>query len=261
MNENVDIFIYTHKPFKQLVYNKVYKVLTCSHEDFQSTLPVYRDYEGDNISDKNLMYNEYSGFYWLWKNYDLKKYIGMNHYRRYYEWLDNVPDIEQLFKYFGIILNKPIPLNCPDDGHVMNNRTWYGWWHNIEDFDILEQMYHERFPEYIDGFDKMKNNDYLYNSSMFTMTKEMFLEYCDYIFKVLEEYNKYRGMFTSEDYIKHVEANKEKYIKPHLPYYTVEIQARILGYIAERAMNTFMLQGGDNSIEKKAAIINWVMPR
>jgi hypothetical protein len=107
----------------------------------------------------------------------------------------------------------------------------------------------------------MKYNDYIYNSSMFTMTKEMFLEYCDYIFKVLEEYNKYRGMFTSDDYIKHVEANKEKYIKPHLPYYTVEIQARILGYIAERAMNTFMLQGGDNSIEKKAAIINWIMPR
>ena len=62
LNDNVDIFVYTHKPFRQIVSNSIYKVLTCSKDDFSGfTVPVYRDYTGDNISDKNLMYNEYTG--------------------------------------------------------------------------------------------------------------------------------------------------------------------------------------------------------
>lgn len=262
MNENVDIFVYTHKPFKQIVHNPVYKVLTCSHEEFDSTLPVLRDYEGDSISDKNLMYNEYTGLYWLWKNYDIKDYIGLNHYRRYYEWMDDVPDIEFLMKLYKIILNKPVDLICPVtagngvQGQIMDNREWYAWWHNVEDFDILEQLYHEKFPEYVNGFDKMKNNHYIYNSSMFTMSRDMFKEYCDYVFTVLSEYNKYRGMFTSDDYRKHVNENTLKYVKPYLSYYNTEIQSRVIGYIAERVMNTYMLNG-DKPIENSAAIINW----
>lgn len=265
INNDVDIFIYSHIPFKPLVSNPVYKILTNSHENFDTHMPLFRDYEGeDNISDKNVMYNEYSGFYWLWKNYPLKKYIGLNHYRRYYEWLDNVPNIDQLFKYFNIILNKPITLSCPltagggTKGQIMDNRTWYGWWHNIEDYELLEQLYHEKFPEFIDGFNKMDKSNYIYNSSMFTMTKEMFIEYCEYVFTVLDEYNKMRGMYTTEDYKKWVTANQEKYIKQHLPYYNIDIQSRLLGYIAERVMNTFMMNGND-CIEKHAAIINWIM--
>ena len=78
-NNNVDIFVYSHKPFTPIVKNHVYKVLTNSHaesKEFNTDLAIYRDYDGDNISDKNLMFNEYSGFYWLWKNYPLKDYVA-----------------------------------------------------------------------------------------------------------------------------------------------------------------------------------------
>ena len=34
LNDNVDIFVYTHKPFRQIVSNSIYKVLTCSRDDF-----------------------------------------------------------------------------------------------------------------------------------------------------------------------------------------------------------------------------------
>ena len=97
MNENVDIFIYSHKPFKPLVDNPVYKILTNNHAEgkyFPTELPIYRDYTGDNISDKNLLYNEYSGFYWLYKNWKLKDYTGMIHYRRYFKFLNDVPDLK-----------------------------------------------------------------------------------------------------------------------------------------------------------------------
>lgn len=256
-NENVDIFLYTHIPFTPIVKNKVYKILTCSDKEFDTQLPVLRDYTGDNISDKNLMYNEYTGLYWLWKNYQLKDYVGLNHYRRIYNWTDNVPDIDQIFKTHDIILNEPIVFSdIIKEEH--NNYTWYGYWHNIEDFYLLEDIINTYFSEYKDGFNKMKNAEYIYNSSMFIMRKNMFIEYCEFVFSVLGQFVKQRGFNTNNDAIKWVEENKEKYIKPYLPYYNIKMQSRIIGYIAERVLNVFLMNGED-SLEKKAMKEKWSM--
>ena len=54
-NGNLDMFLYSHIPFKPIVTNPAYKVLTCSKDSFDTELKVLRDYEGENISDKNLM--------------------------------------------------------------------------------------------------------------------------------------------------------------------------------------------------------------
>jgi hypothetical protein len=67
-NHNVDIFIYSHIPFRPVTNNHVFKVLTNSTNMplmFNTDLAIYRDYTGDNISNSNLMFNEYSGFYWI----------------------------------------------------------------------------------------------------------------------------------------------------------------------------------------------------
>ena len=42
------------------------------------------DDTGDNISDKNPMYSEWSVIYWIWKNCHDVEYVGLNHYRRYF---------------------------------------------------------------------------------------------------------------------------------------------------------------------------------
>lgn len=258
INNNVDIFVYSHKPFKPLVHNHVYKVLTNSHaesKDFDTDLAIYRDYEGDNISDKNLMYNEYSGFYWLYKNYPLKDFIGMNHYSRYYTCLDNLPNINEIFKTKQIILNDPVKLKW--NGKQYNNRTWYEEWHNIKDFDLLKEIIFDKFPEYMDGWKTMEEAPYCYNSSMFIMKKDDFKEYCEFIFPVLEEIRLRRGFYTSDDCRKWVEEHKEDYIRDKHLYYNVEMQSRIVGYLAERAMNAYMMSGFDRSFEKNAMIIPW----
>lgn len=256
-NGNLDMFLYSHIPFKPIVTNPAYKVLTCSKDAFDTELKILRDYDGDNISDKNLMYNEYTGFYWVWKNYPLKKYIGLNHYRRIYTWLDNIPNMDDMFEFFDIVLNKPVKFK--DVLHNdYDNYTYYSFWHYHKDFELLEEIFREKYPSYMDGFEKMKNADYLYNSSMFIMKKETFYGYCEFIFPLLDEFRKRRGFDTSEDAIKWVEDNKEHYIKPYLPYYTVNMQARIIGYIAERALNAYLMNG-DNSLESRAAIVDWAM--
>jgi hypothetical protein len=254
---NLDMFLYSHIPFKPIVSNPAYKILTCSKENFDTSLPVLRDYTGDNISDMNLMYNEYTGFYWIWKNYNLKKYIGLNHYRRLYTWCDNIPNMDDMFSFFDIVLNKPVIFkDMVHEEH--NNYTYYSLWHNHEDFELLEEIINEKYPDYKDGFYKMKNAGYLYNSSMFIMKKETFLDYCNFIFPLLEEFRKRRGFNTTEDAIKWVEERKDLYIKPDHPYYDIKMQSRIIGYIAERALNAYLMNG-DNSLEKRAAVIEWGM--
>lgn len=259
-NTNVDIFIYSHKPFIPKVKNKIFKVLTNTSAPIKTNLSVYRDYEGDNISDLNLLYNEYTGLYWLWKNHELNDYIGLNHYRRYFSFLDYPIDFTGVFKKYRCCLSKPLPLKMSKymarGIEKFDNRIWYGYWHNVEDFDNLEILFKEEYPEYMDGFNKMKNADYIYNSSMFILSKDDFIKYCEFIFPLLQRYRERFGLMTREDCIKHVEDNKDKYIKPHLKYYTVEMQARIVGYIAERAMNAYFMNG-NNSLEKQAKILTW----
>lgn len=265
-NHNVDIFIYSHIPFTPLPTDHVFKVLTNNHAIpavFNTDLEIYRDYNGDNIANQNLMYNEYSGFYWIWKNYPLKDYVGMNHYRRIYSCFNNLPDIDEIFKTKKIILNEPIPLRVhdglPKGGTLMSNKEWYEYWHNIEDFELLGEIIKDKFPEYMDGYEAMSKATYLYPSSMFIMKRETFLEYCNFIFTILNEFRSIRGFYNTEDCVKYVEEHKDKYIRLYLKYYDVKMQSRIIGYIAERALATFLMHGGKESLEQNAEIFKWAM--
>jgi hypothetical protein len=265
--KNVDIFIYSHIPFKPITSSHIYKVLTNSHEDaskFNTDLAIYRDYNGLNISNENLMYNEYCGFYWLWKNYPLKKYIGLNHYRRYYTCCNDLIDIDKCFeKGCSIILNERIPLIIPKylnmGGKTLTNREWYAYWHNVEDFDLLEKIIKDKYPKYAGGFDKMSNATFLHGCNMFTMRKETFEEYCGFVFSVLKDFRKERGFFEIKDCINYVINHKEQYIKEGLTYYNVEKQSRIVGYLAERVLGTFLWSGRENSLMKNSLELKWFM--
>jgi len=259
MNENVDIFIYSHVPFKPKVANSVYKVLTNSHADdseFKTELPIYRDYVGDNISDKNLIFNEYAGFYWILHNWDLKDYVGMFHYRRYYNFYDEIPDIGKIFGYgFKVILNKAFPLQYK--GVEKTNREFYKIWHNIDDFDLMEKIVKENYPQYADGWDAMSNATHIYPSSLFIMPKELFKTYINYAFDVMNKFNDARGCHTKEEWIQYVTEHEKDYVRPEHPYYNIVMQSRATGYLVERCLAAFLMSGGENSLEKKSAQFEW----
>ena len=264
INENVDIFIYSHVPFVPVVENPVYKILTNSHaptEEFNRypydittsggtlycrNLPVFRDYTGDNISDKNLMFNEYAGFYWILHNWELKDYIGMFHYRRYYNFLDEVPNIEKIFSYgVKVILNSRFMLKYPPGYASKSNREFYKIWHNVDDFDLMGKIVKENYPQYADGWDKMANADFIFPSSLFIMPKELFKEYVSFALDVMNKFNDARGCHTPEEWVAYVEAHKDEYVRPQHKYYDVKMQARATGYLVERCLAAFLMAGDD----------------
>jgi hypothetical protein len=279
INKNVDIFIYSHVPFKPIVENPVYKVLTNNHapdEEFQRypglipapsggtsdirrNLPIYRDYTGDNISDKNLMFNEYAGFYWILHNWELKDYIGMIHYRRYFNFLDDIPNIDKIFSYgIKVILNKKFFLTYPPtpNGRRMGNREFYKIWHNVDDFDLMGKIVKENYPQYADGWDKMADADFIFPSSLFIMKADMFKEYISYALDVMNKFNDARGCHTPEEWIAYVEAHKDEYVRPQHKYYDVRMQARATGYLVERCLAAFLM-AGDDPLINHAAEYDW----
>ncbi len=297
MNNNLDIFIYSHVPFLPIVENPVYKILTNNHapdEEFQRfpteykeiplprptadtsegtflmkvplpnpnasrNLPIYRDYVGDNISDNNLMFNEYAGFYWLLHNWDIKDYIGMVHYRRYFNFLDDVPNIEKIFSYgIKVILNEKFYLKYPPtlNGQSKSNREFYKIWHNVDDFDLMGKIVKENYPQYADGWDRMAKCDYIYPSSLFIMKKDMFKEYVSYALDVMNKFNDARGCHTPDEWIAYVEAHKDEYVRPQHKYYDVRMQARATGYMVERCLAAFLM-AGDDPLINHAAEYGW----
>ena len=71
--------------------------------NYEGNLEWYKDNVGDNISDMNSFFNELTVFYWVWKNYPMKEYVGMCSYRRYFNFFDNIENYYEIENLSGII--------------------------------------------------------------------------------------------------------------------------------------------------------------
>lgn len=268
-NPNLDIFIYSHIPFRPVVTNPCYKILTCSHDAFPRTpLKLIRDYNyPESLSKDNLMWNEYSGIHAL--AYDpkiyLKDYVGFCHYRRYFYFMDNIFSMNTMFDNFDIVLGEPVyfhkVLNCKEDDYDVASQ--YGYYHNIKDLLLMADIIKEIHPDMSETVDKvLYENNYLYNSFMSIWKQEDFLDYADFCFPILFEVCKRRNCFTTEDWIKYVTEHRDEYNKPFNSYYSdPKIGGRVIGYLAERLCNIYLHHKWDNgySLVDKAAVIPWSM--
>ena len=83
---NLSIFCLTLNPRHEEIIKKLsYIPVGLGNENFSKNC--YTDKNGDNISDKNLFYGEYTFHYWIWKNYlkNLKtEWVGFCQYRKFF---------------------------------------------------------------------------------------------------------------------------------------------------------------------------------
>lgn len=241
MNEKLDIFILTHKNFKLHVSNEVYKVLSSNDDVIETSLPTMYDTIKENekksitdsITDMNDFYSELTMTYWLWKNYDIKDYIGICHYRRYYNFFDDVPNIEEEFKSCDIILPQPLHFHS-------SLKVQYFGCHNVVDLDLVMDIIKEQYPSYFHDATEVINGHKFYMCNMFIMKRKDFKEYCEFIFGVLNEYLKRVGCKTMYDIKKKVTFEASHYLKPFHPNNEIWYQMRIGGFLGERLLNIFV---------------------
>ena len=216
-SSNTNIFICTHKVFAPIVHNEAYKIINA--REIEPKLPLKDDF-----------YSELYQFKYVADNLELPKYIGFCHYRRYFSFLDDVPNMDEIFSNYDVICSKP---------KVFNNgiKSQYLTCHNIEDLYIIGGIIADKYPQYAKMWHTFINGKIFIPYNMFIMKSEDFIEYMKFMMDVLDEYVKIVGT----DINKRIEDNKDKYLKSFYPNNTQEYQYRIGGYLGERLTNLFLL--------------------
>lgn len=214
---NLDIFICTHKPFEQVVSNPCYQVINV------------KDIDTSDLEYNDDFYSEMVAYFEVIKRNNLKDYVGFCHYRRYFSFLDDVPDMDEIFKECDAILPTPLRLGT-------SVRKQYAIYHNIEDLNLIESIVNRLYPSF--DTKKVLDNNIFFTNNMFVMKSEDFSYFMVFYQIVMQEYLRIVG-----DIDERIEKNKEKYLKniPNCPQNgEIWYQKRIGGYLAERLLNIFI---------------------
>ena len=153
----------------------------------------FYDNDGDNISNKNLSYNELTGLYWIWKNSN-EDIIGLCHYRRYF--------VDAKAKFINVILGnkdgyiseKKIRQKLQHSDMIVHNKTYYSTT-NKEQFEktqkypkdlyFVEKVINEFYPDYSEAYKKVINGKTSHLLNMMIARKQIVDEYCEWLFGVL----------------------------------------------------------------------------
>ena len=140
-----------------------------------------RDNVGDNISHKNEFYCELTALYWIWKNENLTDYVGFNFYSRVFNF-----DEKQLSYILSSGIDAIVPeavilspLRLLPKIQPRNNEM-------IEDF--LERAIAKTDSSYLNTFKTLGKEGVILPSNIFILRRDIFCNYCQFVFAVLEEY-------------------------------------------------------------------------
>lgn len=196
------------------------------------------DDEGENISEKNPYYCELTAQYWAWKNLEAD-YYGLFHYRRYFSFSDkkfstnyfaDVPmetNDAATLKEIGLEpermrkIIEQYDFILPEQGQFVDGSTIRGQYnespqHHPEDLSCVLEILQEKYPHMVDAANKYLDGKRGYFCNMFIMKKQIFFDYCEWLFSVLEEHEKRRdfSMYSPAAY-------------------------RVSGYLAERLLGVY----------------------
>lgn len=144
------------------------------------------DDTGQNISGNNDLYGELTATYWIWKN-DRHRVTGLYHYRRVLI-IDTY--IMKLLDEGKIDVMLPLPFLC------FHDTSWqYSRYLCPEDIDVMKQVLKEHSPDYYEASKEILSSVYLYNYNILVAKKEVFDDYCEWLFPLLKEIEKRCGQF------------------------------------------------------------------
>ena len=202
-----------------------------------------RDNQGKEISDKNDSYCELTAQYWAWQNDHVSDYIGIMHYRRFF---DFNTDIARVLNTYGIIEEPAFTLafakkygmsaesvRAQIEGYdLILPLEWdvrqAGWQnirqnytdsphHHERDLETTRAVIAEYYPDYLPYFDRVMQATSGYFTNMFAMRRPLFAAYSEWLFAVLGE----------------VETRCD------ISHYDTQ-ERRVFGYLSERLFNVWV---------------------
>lgn len=242
--QDVKILVSAHKN-TNVFHSTVLQPIHVGAKNSSIRFPYFwRDDDGENISEKNARYCELTAQYWAWKNIDAE-YYGFCHYRRYFDFsnveheenmfgevIDNYIDEESAKEYalidesiintvkqFDVITTPFSDLKKIINKHGTPQALWEAA--PLLHDDDLERCYRilcKMHPDYQEDADAFLDGHQACFCNMFIMKKAIFFDYCEWLFPILEEFDK------STDY--------STYSKEAL---------RTPGHLSERLLNIYLM--------------------
>lgn len=148
------------------------------------------EYE-DNISSKNDIYCELTGYYHIWKHVHDVDYVGFCHYRRFFAHkrfcYDNNANILSGKELLDILKEHDVILGAPSS----KNGARHGCFPTqaeIEEFfpyRIMMPVIKKLYPDYAEEFNREFFIGEMSFCNMFVCSKDIFDNYCKFLFDVL----------------------------------------------------------------------------
>jgi len=193
------IFVMTHKKFNQ-PSDEIYVPLHVGREG-KTDIGYLADNTGNHISDLNMLYGELTGVYWIWNNYPGNENIGVCHYRRFFinengRMLSST-EYNDLMDKYDIITSPAI-----DEGEAYWDyfKKAHGENNLVLEGDIIKRIY----PEYYSYFQECMNGSIHYYGNLMVTSRELFDQYCEWLFTIFAEMGDYIDLEGLDDYHKRV---------------------------------------------------------
>lgn len=209
------IYICTHKDFQNYPKGEDFRILSSSQLNDQ--YDIITRVVKNKLAPMEFSYAELYHIFDVWKAKKKDEWVGINHYRRYFD--------------FGGAEHNMTTLPVP---RVFNMHDQYARCHNLQDLLECEAIIDEMFPEYHCDYTAI---NHLYTNNMFVLGKEDFDAYCKFVFGVLDKFNKNHGFKTTADVEAYVSKNRKFY--NHNRTFDAHYQARLQGFLAERIGTIF----------------------
>ena len=228
----LNLYIITHKDFNNYITNPNYKILCDDYFQLKNnyTLNIINTKNNNELFEKRIGYSEGSKIYYIWKKYknnEIKsKYVGFNHYRRIFNFGNNIPNLDNIFKNYDVILKKR-------NRFKLSLKKQYYKSHNGKDLNEILVIIKNKFPKYYSIALKVIKSRKFYTCNIFIMKSEDFIEYGNFVFTILNEFDKRHNLISDKkikNYVSKVKKGKK---------FKIDYQRRLEGFLLERISNIF----------------------
>lgn len=231
---NCTVYVAFHREGKIIPNDSGYEALHVGKPVSGLDVHQWNDASGETIADRNDIYSELTGWYWIWKNRK-HEWVGTAHYRRYFA-SEEIPPLRKIGKFFLFFIG----LKKKRHGlmYVSNPQKWrdkilttakigqllnhfdailpqkkkfnysvleqYTRRHNKQDVTLTRQIINELYPDYLTAFDNIFNGSEMYSFNMFIMPWPLFDRYMQWLFGILFELEKRAQINRTDKYQKRV---------------------------------------------------------